>query len=263
MFCPRCGLPLPDGSSFCPRCGLPFQNYNQAQNPNGQPPQGGQYLPGWGPDPNYYPPQQNLPPYGYWGQGQGPNPQWPGAMPPRQIPQVGPGGHVYKDGVPLDERETRSAWEQPDTPVNTPPPAQDADPNFTKFVDAPDEPLPFYALKMIAGIVLIIGGGFLLYQSAQLGTFRLLALHAKDNIRGFPVMLAGIAWLVAGIAGFFSKFKKGAAGLAGCMLLFAAGIGFSFMKEYEMLMIAAIVSALLSIIYLISAAGGVNINLND
>ena len=135
-------------------------------------------------------------------------------MPPRQIPQVGPGGHVYKDGVPLDERETRSAWEQPDTPVNTPPPAQDADPNFTKFVDAPDEPLPFYALKMIAGIVLIIGGGYLLYQSAQLGTFRLLALHAKDNIRGLPVMLAGIAWLVAGIAGFFSKFKKGAAGLA-------------------------------------------------
>lgn len=134
--------------------------------------------------------------------------------------------------------------------------APDADPNFTKFVDAPDEPLPFYALKIIAGIALILGGGFLLLQSIQLGTFRLLALHAKDNIRGLPV-------LIAGISGFFSKFKKGAAALSGCMLLFAAGLGFSFMKDYRILMVTAIVSVLLSIIYLISAAGGVNINLNE
>ena len=141
--------------------------------------------------------------------------------------------------------------------------APDADPNFTKFVDAPDEPLPFYALKIIAGIALILGDGFLLLQSIQLGTFRLLALHAKDNIRGLPVLIAGIVWLIAGISGFFSKFKKGAAALSGCMLLFAAGLGFSFMKDYRILMVTAIVSALLSIIYLISAAGGVNINLNE
>ena len=47
------------------------------------------------------------------------------------------------------------------------------------------------------------------------------------------------------------------------MLLFAAGLGFSFMKDYRILMVTAIVSVLLSIIYLISAAGGVNINLNE
>ena len=258
MFCPRCGLQQPDGSAFCQRCGLSFQAYNQAQNPNGQPTQNGQYLPGFGSDLNYFPPQQGGPPYGYWGQ---PQQQWPGAVPPRNVPQVGPGGHLYKDGVPLDEKQVRAMYGQPpDTAAKE---APDADPNFTKFVDAPDEPLPFYALKIIAGIALILGGGFLLLQSIQLGTFRLLALHAKDNIRGLPVLIAGIVWLIAGISGFFSKFKKGAAALSGCMLLFAAGLGFSFMKDYRILMITAIVSVLLSIIYLISAAGGVNINLNE
>ena len=107
MFCPRCGLQQPDGSAFCQRCGLSFQAYNQAQNPNGQPTQNGQYLPGFGSDLNYFPPQQGGPPYGYWGQ---PQQQWPGAVPPRNVPQVGPGGHLYKDGVPLDEKQVRAMY---------------------------------------------------------------------------------------------------------------------------------------------------------
>lgn len=269
MFCPRCGFQQPDGSAYCTRCGLPLQNYNHTQAPQqgqsdtpppAQPengwgaPQGGGYLP-----PNY-PPQY---PGEFWGAPPAQPPMWPGAMPPKQVPQIGPGGHIYQDGVPLGQKELQRVWAPPRPEEEKSQADVDADPNFSRFVDKPDDPLPFYPLKIVLGILAILGAVFLLIQCGKLGTFRLLMLHAKDNIRGLPLLVIAVAWLLCGISSFLSKYRKGAAGFSGCMLLLAAGIGFTFHGDYANLTVFSIASILCAIIYLISAAGGVNIDLND
>ena len=102
-----------------------------------------------------------------------------------------------------------------------------------------------------------------MYQCYQLGTFRLLAMHAKSNIRGLSLLICAVLWIFAAVCGFASKFSRGAAGCGGCLYLFSIGIAVTRQADYEHFLWAAIAAGIFAVVFLISAAGGVNINLDD
>lgn len=88
MFCPRCGQNLPEGSGFCIRCGLPMFKY-QAENQRS--------IGGGTPNNNLLVGPQA-------------NPWTPGS---RDQPQLGPGGHYYINGMPVDVLSEQGPTYQP------------------------------------------------------------------------------------------------------------------------------------------------------
>lgn len=225
MFCPRCGQQLPDNAAFCFQCGQAMTGVNNAL--------------GGGPQPQY--PQQGQPqaPYGYY---QMPYPpMYPMAQPAQQQP------------VPAT----------PPAPKPQPKKEQVPDPTFSKFIDKPDPPLPFRIPKIILGFIAIMAAIFLLLNCKDMGTFRLIAGHAKDNIPGMSLLVVAILLIVAGVTAMGSKMSKGAAGVSAVCYFFAAGVCFTQADDFRYFTIYAITSIIFALVSLISAAGGVNIHMDD
>lgn len=239
MFCPRCGQQMPDGSQFCLRCGQPLGAVQQAIGPPGS--------------------QQGMPPQGWpgyptrTGQGNGYQPGW------GQVPGYG------QNLVP--PQRTQARQEMP-AQAPKPKPKQEQktlvpDPTFSKFVEAPDPPLPFHVPKIIFGVISILAAGLLMWECNSMGTFRLIAGHAKDNIPGLSLLAVAIILIVAGVLSAVSKMSKGAAGAAAVLYFFACGFAITNNDEYEYFLVYAICAAIFAIVDLVSAAGGVNIHLDD
>lgn len=239
MFCPRCGQQMPDGSHFCLRCGQPLSAVQRAIGPpgsqQGMPPQG------WA----GYPPAM-VPPTGYppgWGQA-------PGYGQNLVPPQRG----QYQQPMPAQPANTKPKKEkEPVVP----------DPTFSKFVEEPDPPLPFRIPKIIFGVISILAAGLLLWECNGMGTFRLIAGHARDNIPGLSLLAVAVILIVAGICSAASKMSKGAAGTAAVLYFFACGFAITNNDEYEYYLLYAICAAIFAVVDLVSAAGGVNIHLDD
>lgn len=157
----------------------------------------------------------------------------------------------------------------PQAPVSTVPKQQKPekeqvpDPTFSKFIDKPDPPLPFRIPKIILGFVAIMAAIFLLLNCKDMGTFRLIAGHAKDNIPGMSLLAVASLLIVAAIAAMASKMSKGAAGVSAVCYFFAAGVCFTKADDFQYFTIYAITSIIFALVSLISAAGGVNIHLDD
>lgn len=135
-----------------------------------------------------------------------------------------------------------------------------ADHTFSKFVDKPAPPLPFYIPKVIMGIVAILAAGFLIFQCYLLGTFRLIMGHATDNIRGMSLLIVAGLLIIAGLATIGSKKSKGAAGTGAVCYFLAAGFAFVRLADFQYFMFYAAAAIIFALINLISAAGGVHID---
>lgn len=230
---------MPDGSQFCLRCGQPLGAVQQAIGPPG-PEQGGppqvwggyppgmlpqsSYQPGWGPAPSY---GQNL-------------------VPPQRAQSQQP-----RPNQPVTLKKKKKD--------ETPGP----DPTFSKFVDEPDPPLPFRIPKIIFGAVSIMAAGLLMWECNNVGTFRLIAGHARDNIPGLSMLAVAIILIAAGILSAASKMSKSAAAAGAVLYFFACGFAITNNDEYEHFLVYAICAAVFAITDLVSAAGGVNIHLDD
>lgn len=232
MFCPTCGQQVPDNSTFCFRCGTDLtvlQQQQQVQQPQGQ---SRNQLPQGQPQYPQYPPyggQPYLPPqygYGY------PAPmRHPLTPPPVQIPEK----------------------------VDDPTP----DPKFTKFEEAEAGPLPFRLFKKALAGLSILGAGYLIYGANKLGTFLDLKAHVKTGIPGVALLIMAALLIVAAVCGLISNKKRGPAAIGGICYLFVAGLGFIYEVDFPPKTIYAIVAVACAIIFLISDAGGVHINLDD
>lgn len=137
------------------------------------------------------------------------------------------------------------------------------DPTFSKFIDKPDPPLPFRIPKIILGFVAIMAGVYLLLNCNDMGTFRLIAGHAKDNIPGMSLLLVACLLIVAALAAMGSKKSKGAAGFSAVCYFFAAGVCLTRPDDFRYFTIYGITCMVFALVSLISAAGGVNIHLDD
>lgn len=224
MFCPKCGCPLPDATAFCISCGCDINEWRNYQTPTKL---GTSMSQSTGSSPYT---EMSPPSWGY--------PVQPAVA--SQLPQ------------PVQERVPA-----PTGRVQVP------DENFTKFVDAPDPPLPFRVPKVILGLVSFVAAGILFYQCCQLGTFRLLAGHAKDNIPGISLLAVATLLIVAGLCGILSKMSKGAAGTGAVCYFFAAGIAFTRLHDFHYFMVYGVCAMIFAVIFLVSAAGGVHISLDD
>lgn len=225
MFCPRCGQQLPDNAAFCFQCGQAMTGVNNAL--------------GGGPQPQY--PQQGPPqaPYGYY-----------------QVPYQ----PLYPMAQPAQQQPVQAT---PPAQKQQPKKEQVPDPTFSKFIDKPDPPLPFRIPKIILGFIAIMAAVFLLLNCKDMGTFRLIAGHAKDNIPGMSLLVVAVLLIVAGVTAMGSKMSKGAAGVSAVCYFFAAGVCFTKADDFQYFTIYAITSIIFALVSLISAAGGVNIHLND
>lgn len=139
------------------------------------------------------------------------------------------------------------------------------DPTFSKFVDAPDPPLPFWISKIIIGILSLAGAGWAIWKAHEIGTLRLIFSGIFENVPGVPFLIVAFALVIAGVCAALSKFSRGAAGISAIGYFLAAGTAFTAKDTYldAPLLALAIVSVVLALVLLISAAGGVHINLDD
>ena len=97
----------------------------------------------------------------------------------------------------------------------------------------------------------------------DMGTFRLIAGHAKDNIPGMSLLLVACLLIVAALAAMGSKKSKGAAGFSAVCYFFAAGVCLTRPDDFRYFTIYGITCMVFALVSLISAAGGVNIHLDD
>lgn len=235
MFCPRCGQQLPDNASFCFQCGQAMSGVNNAL--GGGDAQGN---------------VQNQP------QGQPPTQRGPNS-----IPAQTPWGSIYQNGVLYQPVYPIPQPAQPPAAPQQPKKEQVPDPTFSKFIDKPDPPLPFRIPKIILGFVAIMAGVYLLLNCNDMGTFRLIAGHAKDNIPGMSLLLVACLLIVAALAAMGSKKSKGAAGFSAVCYFFAAGVCLTRPDDFRYFTIYGITCMVFALVSLISAAGGVNIHLDD
>lgn len=241
MFCPKCGTQVPDNAAFCVNCGSPLSSVNAPQRPSQTQP----YMP----PPGYMLVPTNQP--NGWQQQQGGYPpnQWQGWQQPNALPvqQPAPQAPLPKAEEPKQKKE------------------QVPDPTFTKFVDAPDPPLPFWGLKIAMGVISLAGTGWALFRAYKIGTIGLLMGGMFENVPGIPFLTLAFIWLVSGICTALSKFSRGAAGTGGVCYLIAAGMAFIARNTYpdDPLLILTLVSILFGLIVLISAAGGVNLDFDE
>ena len=139
------------------------------------------------------------------------------------------------------------------------------DKEFTKFVDSPDPPLPFWVVKIMMAIAAVGGAGWAAFRAYQIETWQFIAAGIKENVPGVPFVILTFGWLASAIGLICSKRSKGAASVAGLCMLFAAGTTFMEQSTYpdDPLLLCTIISAACAVITLISAAGGISINLDD
>lgn len=261
MFCPRCGQTLPNGAAFCITCGQPLAEINSKLRPHGM----------------YHPPTA-LPPV------LPVQPQYPqpGVVPPQQ-PGWPPSQMVYLQQVPIVppiqppaslQHKTAQPAVDAGPIVPTPPKKktkveeqpkklQVPDPTFSKFIDAPDPPLPFRWAKVIFGLLSIAGSAYLLLLCNEMRTFYLITHHAKDNIPGISLLLVAFVLIVASLCGIFSKLSRGAAGTGAMLYFIASGVAFACRDDFEYFTLYAVTCIVIAIVLLISAAGGVHIELDE
>ena len=235
MFCPQCGTKAVENAAFCISCGAPLVHPNApgAQQPAQQ-----------------VPPAQPQPvvPEGYMLV-----PCQPTAQPSTSIPQSQPQTTQLVPRKVYHQREDLVTMRE-----------QVPDREFSKFVDAPDKPLPFWAAKIIMSVAMLLATGWSAFQAHQLGAFELLAKGITQNVPGSLFLTLAFLWIVSAVAMLCSKFSKGAAGISGVCLLFAAGLSFMEIGNQEApLLMLGIVNTICAVVMLISAAGGVSINLDD
>lgn len=260
MFCPKCGQSLPDDAAFCIRCGLPMhqissaleQRYHQTQTTSQ-----GQALPN---DPMQQPqtnPPQNVrmtgPMTTPWGSTSVWNQQ-------TEVPAQ-PTSPTQFEGEPSPSASSQTQFANTNA-VEEPNRKLVPDHTFSKFVDRPDPPLPFYIPKVIMGIVTVLAAAFLLFQCYLMGTFRLIMGHATDNIRGMSLLIVAGLLVIAGLTTIGSKKSKGAAGTGAVCYFLAAGFAFVRLTDCQYFIFYAAVSIIFAMVNLISAAGGVNIDLD-
>ena len=254
-FCPRCGLQVDPQMVFCPRCGL--QLYS-----------GSQYSGGGYQFPQI--PQQTQPPPGGWGQQRLPprtieEKRMAQAYPDRKYPQLQQTITPADEQRMRQERKDRLAQQKanaqrPPAHAATP---EDPDPEFSKFVDAPQPPLPFFIGKILMGILSLLGAGLLLFKCYKLETFMWLATHARENIPGVPLLAFAVFLILAALTCFLSKHNRTIAGVGGVLFFLAAGFGYVYHGDYSFLLGFSVISGVFGIIMLISAAGGVQVNLDE
>lgn len=141
---------------------------------------------------------------------------------------------------------------------------QQPDSEFSRFIDGPERPLAFYVPKLIASVMSCIGSVYLVFISYKMEVFHMIATHVKDPIPGIALLVIAALWVIGAICGFASKKKKGPASCGGICYLFAAGMAFLGTNNlnFRLLPIVIVLSVLFGIIFLISAAGGINIDLD-
>lgn len=235
-YCPRCGLQVENHMAFCPRCGLALQYGGQY---NGQQP---------------YPlMQQQL----GWGQ---PTPQ---TIEDKRMAQAYP-DRKYPQLMQMVDSEKRmdGGWKERETRKEDAK-GKDPDPTFSKFVDAPRKPLPFFVGKIAMGLSSILCAGYLLYQCYKLETFMWLMTNAKENIPGIPLLAFAVFALVAAMPCFLSKYDRTIAGVGGALYFLVAGFGFVYHGEYTMLLPLSAVAVVYALVMLISSAGGIHVSLDE
>ena len=133
------------------------------------------------------------------------------------------------------------------------------DKNFSKFLE---QPLPFRPFKFILGIVLLAMAAFAAYNAVQDGALMILKIPEAvgKEVAGFPL---AIFWAISGFIGITVKFKKGPTSCAGIMSLLAAAVAFTTRDGVKYGEYYAILSLLSAIIFLISGAGGIHVDLDD
>jgi len=244
MFCTKCGAQVADEAAFCIKCGAPI-SINTPAPPN-------PYNP-----PLYIPPGYKLiadqpkkpkvkPMYAFQRDDDDDAPAQPSSQTDQQ------------EDLPVSRKRTYLQRESKEMKEQIP------DPTFTKFIDAPDAPIPFWYAKILIAIVSLVGAGWALLGTYQMGAWELIRQGITQNVPGVPLLMLALYWIVSAVCNFCSKRSKGAAGLSGVCYLFAAGTAFLEIENYPdlpMLGLAA-ASGVCAMIVLISAAGGVSINLD-
>lgn len=224
--------------------------------------------------PTALPPVLPVPPAYYQQPGQpSPQPGWPPpqAVYPQQVPVV---PHLQHPVVPPQQAGPQTGAD--DGPIVPTPPKkkkkkveepskkpQIPDPTFSKFIDAPDPPLPFRWAKVILGLLSIAGAAFLLFECKEMRTFYLILNHAKDNIPGVSLLLVAVLLIVAGLCGIFSKLSRGASGTGAVCYFISAAFAFMCKDDFRYFILYAAACVLFAIVFLISAAGGVHVKLEE
>ena len=139
------------------------------------------------------------------------------------------------------------------------------DQEFTKFIDSPDPPLPFWGGKIFLAISSVVGAGWFAYRAYQYQTWEFIAAGIRENVPGVPFVIFTALWLICAVCLLCSKHSRGAASIAGICQIFSAGTAVMEQSTYEedKMMLYALLSAAIAIIALISAAGGIRMNFDD
>ena len=139
------------------------------------------------------------------------------------------------------------------------------DSSFSKFVDAPDPPLPFWRIKVLLAICSFAMAGWLAFTAYQIGTWQLLFAGIRENVPGVPFIMLTLMWLVSAVSLLGSKWSRNAVSVCGICQIFSAGIAIMESNNYpdNPMLLYAVASAACAMIALVSAAGGVNLNFDD
>lgn len=139
------------------------------------------------------------------------------------------------------------------------------DSSFSKFVDAPDPPLPFWRMKVLLAICSLAMAGWMAYIAYEMGTWQLLASGIRENVPGIPFIMLTLMWVVSAVSLLCSKMSKNAVCVSGICQLFSAGTAVMEVDNYpdDPMLLFAVASGACALIALVSAAGGININFDD
>ena len=161
---------------------------------------------------------------------------------------------------------------QPQKPLEPPPaprrkiyePQRDQipDPTFSKFIDAPDPPLPFWFAKVVISIFSIVAAATAVWEAYARGTIDLILGRGETDgaDTGVYLVIIALLLLVCAVCGFASKRSKGAAGCgAACFFFSSAFSFFQYLDEPtgRVLLVLSVSNLIFAIVFLVSAAGGI------
>lgn len=129
--------------------------------------------------------------------------------------------------------------------------------------EMPEQPIAFFKAKLAVSVVSLLCAAFLVWKARDLRVFEFLAAHVKDPIPGVALLIVAAALVVSAICGLGSKYSRGASAVGGVFFLIAAGMAYTSTEVFGPLLYVAMGALIGAIVFLISAAGGVAINLDD
>lgn len=134
----------------------------------------------------------------------------------------------------------------------------EGDRNFTKFLEVP---LPFQGLKILSAVILVMLSALSAYHAISAGALTTLTTAGAVGSEVVELVIP-VLWCVAAAIGAFVKFNKPATAVAGVFLMLAAGLSITTAADIRLAPLYAIISGIFAVVYMISAAGGIQVDLD-